>query len=196
MKNFKVLKLDDADKKLIRLLQQDGRATLLDLGRKLGISHVAVRKRFSKLEENKVFKVRAELNIKKLGFKAVLVFMEIEGPDVLDELRKKFERCPRIVMLSTLMGGYNMMAMMIAEDDSVLEGITSVCAIRRLKGIRRTEVYVLGEIFEPQYLPIKFSPEEKSAIPPCEAVDCSKCPRYSVDLCLGCPATTCYKGPL
>lgn len=43
---------DEADRVIVSELQRDGRTSLADIGRKLGVSHVAVRKRLKRLVKN------------------------------------------------------------------------------------------------------------------------------------------------
>ncbi|MFW9768445.1 MAG: AsnC family transcriptional regulator, partial [Candidatus Thorarchaeota archaeon] len=52
--------MDDVDKKLISILQEDGRKSLSDIGKELKMSHVAVSKRLDKLvKKEKLVKVTA-----------------------------------------------------------------------------------------------------------------------------------------
>ena len=44
--------MDNVDKKIISILQQDGRTALSLIGKKLGMSHVAVKKRLDNLCNN------------------------------------------------------------------------------------------------------------------------------------------------
>jgi DNA-binding Lrp family transcriptional regulator len=41
--------MDDINKKIISILQDDGRTSLSEIGKKVGFSHVAVRKRLENL---------------------------------------------------------------------------------------------------------------------------------------------------
>jgi len=56
------LVIDELDRKLIELLQRNGRATLVELSKELGISHVGVRKRLQELSSSGLIKVTALLN--------------------------------------------------------------------------------------------------------------------------------------
>ena len=49
-----VSKMDNVDKKIISILQQDGRTSLSSIGKQLGMSHVAVKKRLDNLCDNLV----------------------------------------------------------------------------------------------------------------------------------------------
>ncbi len=46
--------MDEVDKKIVSILQEDGRASLSSIGKELGMSHVAIRKRLKNLSEKLV----------------------------------------------------------------------------------------------------------------------------------------------
>jgi len=186
--------MDEIDKKILALLQKDGRLSLSKIGEKIGLSHVSVRKRLKNLCENLV-NVSAGLNAEQLGLRVAVVNAEIETPERLQELINKFSKCPRIVFLTTTTGAYNMMTMMVAEDADTLNAIVEVCSIRAQKGIRRSEATIGEAPIVPKYLPIKIVPNKEAEIAPCE-INCGKCLRYKNQKCLGCPATKYYRGPL
>ncbi len=186
--------MDEIDKKIISILQKDGRTSLSELGKKVGFSHVSVRKRLKNLCENLV-KVSAGLNAEKLGFRVAIVNAEVETPKRLQELINKFSKCPRIVFLTTTTGAYNIMTMMIAEDADTLNAIVEVCSVRAQKGIRRSEVTIGEAPVIPKYLPIKIISNKEAEDAPC-GINCGKCARYQNEKCLACPATKYYRGPL
>lgn len=189
-----MMKLDNTDRKLIEMLSRDGRLGLTEMGRVLGLSHVAVAKRLKKLLEREVIKVQAALGIEAVGLRLLVVLMEVEGPERLDEVKRVLEKCPRMLVLATLLAGYNLAAIMFAEDEGVLESITTCCAIRDLPGIKRTEVYVVGKLVKPRFLPLTPA-EKRSQVAPCGR-RCGECFRYVDGRCVGCPSFTGYRGQL
>ncbi|MGQ9552367.1 MAG: Lrp/AsnC family transcriptional regulator, partial [Candidatus Bathycorpusculaceae bacterium] len=179
--------MDETDKKIISILQEDGRASLSSIGKELGMSHVAIRKRLENLCE-KLVKVSAGLNTEYLGFRVAIVNAEVETPERLRELIEIFSKCPRIVFLTTTMGAYNLMTIMIAEDADTLNAIVEVCSARAQKGIRRSEATIGEAPVIPKYLPIKIVATKEDEDAPCR-INCGKCLRYQEKKCLGCPAT-------
>jgi DNA-binding Lrp family transcriptional regulator len=187
--------MDEVDKKIISILQEEGRTPLSSIGKELGISHVAVMKRMERLCE-KTVKVSAGLNAENLGFRVAIVNAEIETSERLREFVNIFSKCPRIVFLTTTTGAYNLMTVMVAEDANTLNAIIEVCSVRARKGgIRRSEAIVGEAPAVPKYLPIKVIPDKKDEDSPC-GMNCGKCLRYQEMKCLGCPATRYYHGPI
>jgi DNA-binding Lrp family transcriptional regulator len=119
------------------ILQEDGRASLSSIGKEIGMSHVSIRRRLENLCE-KLVKVSAGLNAEHLGLRLAIVNAEVETPQRLRELVDMFSKCPRIVLLTTTTGTYNLMTVMVAEDADTLNAIIEVCSVRAQKGIRRS----------------------------------------------------------
>jgi DNA-binding Lrp family transcriptional regulator len=186
--------MDDLDRKIVAILQEDGRTPLSKIGEEVGVSHVSVRRRLKNLCKSLV-KVSAGLNAEELGFYLAIVNAEVETPGRLRELIDIFSKCPRIVFLTATTGAYNIMTIMIAENADTLNAILEACSIRAQKGIRRSEAIVGEAPIVPRYLPIRIIPNKELEIAPCR-INCEKCFRYENEKCLGCPATKYYRGPL
>jgi DNA-binding Lrp family transcriptional regulator len=192
-----VSSLDDVNRKIISQLQVDGRTTFEELGKAIGYTSMGVKKRVKKLLENDVIKVSALLNIEPLNLCAAIVLLEMEGAEAVQKLLERFRNCPRVVYIFTTLGGYNLIALVVAEDQSTLESISiEKCSLRSSEGIRRSEFYPVGKVHYSPYLPLREHLTHKEVtVTPCN-VDCRPCLRYQLEKCVGCPVTTYYKGPL
>lgn len=184
--------LSEADRKLINILQNDGRISLSNLGQILGVSHVAVRRRLQRLIKNGYVRVSAQLSLSKLRLRYALIMLECKNRQAEERIIRRFKDCPRMIFLSRNVGG-SLLAVMIAEEMSVLESIASECAIRTDDGVRRSDLIVGSEIVYPSHVPLRVVSERSS--PPC-GVDCCSCRSYLNSSCLGCPASSCYRGSL
>lgn len=188
--------IDNVDKKLISILQQNGRTSLSDIGKQLGMSHVAVSKRLDKLVGKKLVRVTAAVNAEALDAKVLFVGLEAESMEVADLIEKKYEHCPRLLMLAPVTGRYNLFAVMVAEDTFSLESILGTCSMRTEEGVRRSESWFGNAPVVPKYLQIDLSPKsKKSGESPCGRF-CRDCSRYIADKCVGCPSSNVYKGTL
>ncbi len=184
--------MDRVDLTIIEELRKNGRLSLSALGRKIGMSHVAIRRRLKKLIESKVMRVSSELNVKILGFKLATLMMEVETYEKLVELADTYIKCPRTLMIIHSLGRRNLIAIIWAENNDTLRSILDSCSIRTREMVRKSEVSV-GDVLHPEYLPLQIISSGKLKIAPC-GLDCNKCRRYQEDKCLGCPATQRYKG--
>ena len=189
--------MDDVDRKIISSLQMNGRTTLKELGEKTGLSIMGVKKRVDKLLNEKILKIEALVNSEALGLKAAIVLIELESAQAKEELLTRFQNCPRVVHIFTTLGGFNIIALVVAENLDTLESISiEKCSLRSIKGIRRSEFYPVGNIHYSPFLPLRTHLKHKEkTIAPC-SVDCQPCNRYKEQKCVGCPATIHYTGKL
>jgi len=189
--------LDDVDKKIVSELQQDGRMTLLDLAKKVGYTSMGIKKRLQRLIENGTIKVSALINPKALGLHPAIVMLEMESAETMQELLNRFEKCPRVIQMFKTVGGFNLIALVIAETQETLESISmEKCSLRCSRGIRRSEFYPISDTFFSPFLQIRedLAHKEKT-VTPCN-VNCDPCKRYETQNCVGCPTTTHYRGTL
>ena len=196
--------MDNTDKKLISILRDNGRTSLSELGKQLGMSHVAVSKRLEKLvspDEDKdgkttppLVKITAGVNAEKMDMKMLFLGLETENMEVTDNILKKYTDCPRLVMLAPVTGRYNLFAVMVAEDTFSLESILGTCSIRTEAGIRRSETWFGNSPMQPEYLSLDLSPNRDSKAA-CGR-DCAACKRFIAKKCVGCPSGKAYEGTI
>jgi DNA-binding Lrp family transcriptional regulator len=189
--------MDDVDQKIISQLQLDGRTTFEKLAKIIGFSNMGTIKRVNKLCEKGIINISALVNTEKAGLHAALILIEIEGAEAMQKLLERFKECPRVVHIFTTLGGYNIIALVVAENQDTLESISvEKCSLRSSEGIRRSEFYPIGNIHYAPLLPVrKYLARQGKEITPC-SVDCRPCDRYKSERCVGCPATNYYRGTL
>ena len=103
--------LDRIDRSLLRLLQEDGRRTTLDLARRVGLSPTGASQRIKRLfSEGFIRAVRAVLDPARIG-KAQLVFIEVRldhtAPHVFDRFAEAVLRAPEIIECHMVVGGFD-----------------------------------------------------------------------------------------
>jgi len=192
-----VIGLDEVDKKIIAQLQADGRAKLQDLAKTIGYTSMGVKKRLEKLLEKGIIKVSALVNPSALKLYPAIVMLEMENAESMQKLLDRFEECPRVIHIFKTIGGYNLIALVVAETKETLESISiEKCSLRCSQGIRRSEFYPISDTYFSPFLQIReeLAHKEKK-VTPCK-VDCDPCDRYETQKCVGCPVTTHYKGSL
>jgi len=90
--------LDDIDKDIIRILQENARTSYREIQDKLGISIGTIHNRISKLKASEIIEgYTLRLNNTKLGYKLTfLIRIQIDGKhteEILTEIQKKPEVC-------------------------------------------------------------------------------------------------------
>jgi len=189
--------VDDVDRKIISELLRDGRASYRKLGEAIGYTIMGAKRRVQKMLSEGLIQISAEINVDKMNLHTALILLEFESRESLIECLEMFKKCPRVVNMFTLFAGYNLAALVIAEDKETLESESmEKCSLRCRTGVRRTEFYPIGTILFSPYLKVRMNLVTKDRkISPCN-VKCDTCERYKDDKCVGCPATEYYRGPL
>ena len=191
------LKLDDIDWELIVQLQSDGRKTYKELGKKIGFTSLGAKKRVDKLLSNQLIHISALVNTDILNLHLALILLEIENAETMRKIIDRYNKCPRVINIFTTMGGYNLIALVMAEDQATLESeCVEKCALRSGEGIRRSEIYLIGRLHHYSFLPLNAQAlREKGDTAPC-GVECLLCPSFKDEKCVGCPTLSYYRGPL
>jgi len=188
--------MDELDREIISILRNNGRATLSKIAKTVGLSSMGAKKRLDKLLNSEIIKIRPLINTKKLKIITAIIAMELENAKALEEMLERFKECPRIIKFFVTTGGYNLFALIFAEDYPSLESVSlEKCSLRSQKGVRRFELYPIQEIHYDGYLDIKVVSNKDREYAPC-GVFCGDCKRYETNRCLGCPATKYYRGKL
>jgi DNA-binding Lrp family transcriptional regulator len=188
--------MDEIDRKIIAQLQQNSRTTFEQLSRIIGYSSMGAKKRFDKLIQDGKISPTATLDINQFNLHPAVIFLEMEDAEAMNNLLERFRQCPRVINIFQTIGGYNLIALVIAENHDTLESISiERCSLRSSAGIRRSEFYPIGEVeYSPHLLVREYLTHKDLSKAPCD-VDCRPCPRYQNNKCGGCPATHYYKGP-
>lgn len=189
--------MDEIDKKIIAQLQADGRTTLQELAQAVGFTSMGTKKRLDRLIKKGIIKVSALINPNALKLSPAIIMLEMENAEAMQALLDRFEQCPRVIQIFKTVGGFNLIALVVAETPETLESIsTEKCSLRCSKGIRRSEFYPVSETYFSPFLQIRDELANKGKkVAPCN-VNCDPCNRYELKKCVGCPAASNYKGPL
>ncbi len=143
--------MDETDKKIIELLQHDGRLEDVEIARKIGISHDTVKRRRKKLEEEGYVKIQANINPCKLGYTNVFFLGITLAPG--KEVRRIAERLTSMkefffVALS-LGPTHAIVAACIARDQTVLNKLVE--QLRTWEEIEKIETNIIYEVLKSGY---------------------------------------------
>jgi len=189
--------MDDIDRKIICQLQANARTTLQDLAQLTGFTSMGIKKRLKKLVDTGAIKNQALINPKAFGLIPAMILLEMKDAEAMREILKRFKECPRVVHFFKTIGGYNLIALVIAENQDTLDSISvEKCSLRSSPGIRRSEFYPISDSEFSQFLQIReYLTHKGKDEAPCK-VDCCTCGRYQTKKCVGCPTTVHYIGTL
>ena len=114
------MKLDDIDKRILRVLQRDGRIANNDLAREVGLSPSPCLRRVKLLEEAGVIdRYVAVLNPAKVG-KGLTFFTRIrldqQDEETLQTFAKEILKLPQVLECYFMLGDYDAMIRVVAAD--------------------------------------------------------------------------------
>ena len=129
--------IDDTDRHIIALLQADGRASNVQMARRLGLSEGTVRKRVDRLLASGVVKVVALPDLEQLGLETkVLIALRVE-PDKVDEVGRGLHEMEEVRWVGYTTGECDLICEAVfPSDDYLLQFLTHRLAA--LPGIRST----------------------------------------------------------
>ncbi len=123
--NFnELLKIDDVDKKIIMLLQENPDMTHSDIADKVGKSQPAVGARIIKLKRKFMIATQVGLNFKKVDLKIAWVTFTLKNPQ---EVLSQLEQCPFIIHAFKTSGATNVSVLIGAADMQDIDYIVDVC---------------------------------------------------------------------
>ena len=189
--------MDAIDKKVITQLQADGRTTLKELAQITGFTSMGTKKRLERLIQKEIIKVSALISSDVLKLYPAIITLEMESAEAMQELLDRFEHCPRVIQIFKTIGGFNLIAIVVAETQETLESISmEKCSLRCSRGIRRSEFYPVSDTYFSPFLQIReILAHKETKVAPCK-IECDPCSRYETQKCVGCPTTINYKGSL
>lgn len=114
------MRLDSTDKKILRLLQEDGRMTTKVLSEKIHLSNTPVYERVKKLERNGIIKrYKAVIDKEKIG-KALTIFIMVSlsrhTKDIVDGFKKQVLSFPEVIEFYYISGNYDALLKIIMSD--------------------------------------------------------------------------------
>ena len=138
--------LDETDRALLRLLQQDADQSAAALAKNLDMSQPAIWRRIKRLKEEGVIKgVALNLNREKLGL-GVTVFLGIKlatkGRVSLEDFERAVKAIPEVQQIEHVLGLYDYRLRVVARDISDFERVLRR-RVMTLPGVGDLEANVL-----------------------------------------------------
>ena len=133
--------MDEIDRKLISLLQSDGRSSNAQIARQIGVSEGTVRRRLHHLIQDQVIKVVAIVSPEKLGYSTTaLIGLQVD-PDKIDDVSQRLADLHEVEYVGVTTGAYD--AFMWVSLSSAQElGAFLHKKVGVIPGVHRTETFV------------------------------------------------------
>lgn len=188
MRVAKKLGINQKDRELIMLLEENADLPQNKIAKKLGLSQPSIGVRIRKLKEKKIISNKVVINLKELGLNVAKVDATVTSPTrIIDS----FKGCPYFLRGFITSGKNNVCLFFASEDLTTLEALVEY-HLRENPEVNSVELNIIIDSEINLGFPIKML-VEKTEKAPCGCV-CEKCEYYELHRCLGCPYTSAYRG--
>ncbi|HAD83623.1 MAG TPA: ArsR family transcriptional regulator [Brevundimonas sp.] len=151
-------KLDDADRRILRVLQQDGRITNQDLAAACNMSASSCFERVRRLRERGVITGYTALINPKFAERELLIFIEVlldrTTSDIFDQFAERIRRSPEVLECHMVAGGFDYLVKVRMRDMAAYRVFLADTLIV-MPGVRETRTYaVMEEVKDTSVLPL------------------------------------------
>ncbi len=155
-KNFSdLLSIDEADKKIIEMMEENPDITHSDIAKEIEKSQPAVGARILKLERKHLLTKQVGFNIKKVDIKVAIVYISTKD---VEAIVQKIVNCPFINHAFKISGEFNVLCFIAASDLQTIEKLVDLC-FRRDDNVINVKTNILIESIHDFVVPIDFQIE-------------------------------------
>ena len=140
------MKMDEIDKNILKLLQEDGRMSYSEIARRIGVPESTVRLRVKRLiEEGIIRKFAALINPFKAGYSIVaFIAVDIE-PNKIKRAVEELSKLPEVDVLGIATGAHDVLMQVTVRDLQELESFL-IEKLGKIDGIKSTETSILTSV--------------------------------------------------
>lgn len=142
------MKLDATAKRIIELLQEDGRISYAAIAKAVGLSEAAARARVQKLLDSEVMQVVAVTDPTQVGFtRQAMIGVRTEGDPM--KVGDRLAQVPEVDYVVTTAGSFDLLVEVVCEDDPHLLDV--IRQVRELEGVVSSETFVYLKLNKQHY---------------------------------------------
>ena len=151
-----LLKIDDADKVIIEMIEKNPDITHSAIAVEIEKSQPAVGARIIKLERKNLLTKIVGFNVKNVDIRVVIVYISTKD---VEKIVQKVENCPFINHAFKISGEFNLLCFIAASDLQTIEKLVDLC-FRRDPNVVNVKTNVLIESIHDFVVPIDFQIED------------------------------------
>ncbi len=142
--------MDELDRKIINLLEHNGRASNARIARDVGVSEGTVRRRLKRLISDQIINVIALPDPRKLGYESeALIGIQVD-PDKIDEVATQMSMLEHSRWVTITTGTYDVFAWVTLPNAELL-GRFLRNEVGAIDGVRRTETFVNLQVMKREF---------------------------------------------
>ncbi|NPC45322.1 Lrp/AsnC family transcriptional regulator [Nocardioides sp. zg-1230] len=142
------VRLDATAKRIIELLQEDGRISYAAIAKAVGLSEAAARARVQKLLDSEVMQVVAVTDPTQVGFtRQAMIGVRTEGDPM--KVGDRLAQLREVDYVVTTAGSFDLLVEVVCEDDPHLLDV--IRQVRELEGVVSSETFVYLKLNKQHY---------------------------------------------
>ncbi|MCD6189714.1 MAG: Lrp/AsnC family transcriptional regulator [Thermococcus sp.] len=140
------MKMDEIDRNILKLLQEDGRMSYSEIARRIGVPESTVRLRVKRLiEEGIIRKFAALINPFKAGY-TIVAFIAVDvEPNKIKRAVEELSKLPEVDVLGIATGAHDVLMQVTVRDLQELESFL-IEKLGKIDGIKSTETSILTSV--------------------------------------------------
>ncbi len=132
--------MDEKDKKILQLLKKNGRESYGNLGKKVGLSEGAIRKRIKTLSNLGVIR-KFTVKIGEVEGAEAITLLSTSPSSPTQEVSKRIKEIPNVETIYEVTGEYDIVA--VITGINIVEVNECIEKIRRVNGIMKTNTMIV-----------------------------------------------------
>ncbi len=132
--------MDEVDRQILKILKDDGRAGYITIGKEVGLSEGAVRKRIKTLTEQGVIR-RFTVKLSVAEGAEAIALLSVDPSCPTQEVSGRIQQIPNVETTYEVTGEYDIVA--VIGGMNVVEVNECIEKIRRVEGIRQTNTMIV-----------------------------------------------------
>ena len=141
---------DEIDLKIIKILNEDGRASFAQIAQTLGVSPGMIRQRYNRLVEEGIVQVVAITNPMLMGFTTMAQIGVKVNVNRLQEIADQIAAFEEVIYLVLLTGSYDLFVEVVCRDrNHLLDFLTN--KLHSVEGVKEAETFIYLRIAKEVY---------------------------------------------
>jgi Lrp/AsnC family transcriptional regulator, regulator for asnA, asnC and gidA len=133
------MRIDDTSRRILELLQRDGRCPNTVIGRAVGISEAAVRARIHALIEAGVLQIVGLTDPSNMGF-GVIAMIGVQANSDLNRIAELVSGWQETTYVVISAGSFDLLIEVVCKDNAALLGLVE--RLRAVDGVRTSETFI------------------------------------------------------
>jgi Lrp/AsnC family transcriptional regulator, regulator for asnA, asnC and gidA len=133
------MRIDDTSRRILEILQHDGRCPNTVIGRAVGISEAAVRARIHALTEAGVLQIVGLTDPSNMGF-GVIAMIGVQANSDLNRIAELVSSWQETTYVVISAGSFDLLIEVVCKDNADLLGLVE--RLRAVDGVRTSETFI------------------------------------------------------